>query len=257
MSDDFLDTDENTALEDSPQTSEFDDLIGYIDKKYTSAKSSRYNDETRWLQSYRNYRGIYGPDVKFTDAEKSRVFIKVTKTKVLAAYSQLCDVLFSQNRFPIGIEPTTLPEGVVDTAHIDPKEPADIPDEPEMPDLPLVYGFPGDGNELNAGDTADTLLAKLGPLENKLKDIENLKEGPGETQSSVTFQPAMVAAKKMEKKIRDQLEESAATKHLRFAAFESVLFGTGIMKGPFAFNKEYPTGMTKVTMIQWSRQYQK
>ena len=32
MSDDFLDTDENTALEDSPQTSEFDDLIGYIDK---------------------------------------------------------------------------------------------------------------------------------------------------------------------------------------------------------------------------------
>ena len=50
----------------------------------------------------------------------------------------------------------------------------------------------------------------------------------------------MVAAKKMEKKIRDQLEESAATKHLRFAAFESVLFGTGIMKGPFAFNKEYP-----------------
>ena len=164
MSDDFLDTDENTALEDSPQTSEFDDLIGYIDKKYTSAKSSRYNDETRWLQSYRNYRGIYGPDVKFTDAEKSRVFIKVTKTKVLAAYSQLCDVLFSQNRFPIGIEPTTLPEGVVDTAHIDPKEPADIPDEPEMPDLPLVYGFPGDGNELNAGDTADTLLAKLGPL---------------------------------------------------------------------------------------------
>ena len=240
MSDDFLDTDENTALEDSPQTSEFDDLIGYIDKKYTSAKSSRYNDETRWLQSYRNYRGIYGPDVKFTDAEKSRVFIKVTKTKVLAAYSQLCDVLFSQNRFPIGIEPTTLPEGVVDTAHIDPKEPADIPDEPEMPDLPLVYGFPGDGNELNAGDTADTLLAKLGPLENKLKDIENLKEGPGETQSSITFQPAMVAAKKMEKKIRDQLEESAATKHLRFAAFESVLFGTGIMKGPFAFNKEYP-----------------
>ena len=63
MSDDILDTDENTALEDSPQTSEFDDLIGYIDKKYTSAKSSRYNDETRWLQSYRNYRGIYGPDV--------------------------------------------------------------------------------------------------------------------------------------------------------------------------------------------------
>ena len=112
MADDFLDTDENTALEDSNQSIEYDDLISYIDKKFTTAKTARYTDETRWLQSYRNYRGIYGPDVKFTDAEKSRVFIKVTKTKVLAAFSQLCDVLFSQNRFPIGVEPTTLPDGV-------------------------------------------------------------------------------------------------------------------------------------------------
>ncbi len=179
MTDDFLDTDENTALNDSMQSSEYDDLIGFITQKYTSAKSSRYNDETRWLQSYRNYRGIYGPDVKFTDSEKSRVFIKVTKTKVLAAFGQLCDVLFSQNRFPIGVEPTTLPEGVLDTAHIDPKKPAGIEEEPDMPDIPLVYGFPGDGKDLEGGDTVDTLLAKLGPLENKLKDIENLQEGPG------------------------------------------------------------------------------
>ena len=240
MADDFLDTDENTALEDSNQSTEYDDLISYIEKKYTGAKTARYTDEARWLQSYRNYRGIYGPDVKFTDAEKSRVFIKVTKTKVLAAFSQLCDVLFSQNRFPIGVEPTTLPDGVVEAAHIDPKKPADMEQEPEMPDLPLVYGFNGDGKDFNAGDTADTLLAKLGPLEDKLKGIENLEKGFGQTQSSITFEPAMIAAKKMEKKIRDQLEESAATKHLRFSAFECVLFGTGIMKGPFAFNKEYP-----------------
>tara|TARA_R100000951_G_C2651826_1_gene184637 strand:- start:1727 stop:3922 length:2196 start_codon:yes stop_codon:yes gene_type:complete len=240
MADDFLDSDENTALEDSNQSTEYEDLISYVEKKFTTAKSARYTDEARWLQSYRNYRGIYGPDVKFTDAEKSRVFIKVTKTKVLAAFSQLCDVLFSQNRFPIGVEPTTLPEGVVDAAHIDPKKPAGMEEEPEMPDLPLVYGFNGDGKDFNAGDTADTLLAKLGPLENKLKGIENLEEGVGQTQSSITFEPAMLAAKKMEKKIRDQLEESAATKHLRHSAFECVLFGTGIMKGPFAFNKEYP-----------------
>ena len=49
-----------------------------------------------------------------------------------------------------------------------------------------------------------------------------------------------VAAKKMEKKIKDQLEESSATKHLRHTCFEAVLFGTGIMKGPFAVDKEYP-----------------
>ena len=51
----------------------------------------------------------------------------------------------------------------------------------------------------------------------------------------------MVAAKKMEKKIHDQLEESNARKQLRIAAFETALFGTGIMKGPFAYDKEYPS----------------
>ena len=44
----------------------------------------------------------------------------------------------------------------------------------------------------------------------------------------------------MEKKIHDQLEESGANKQLRNTAFEMALFGTGIMKGPFALDKEYP-----------------
>ena len=50
----------------------------------------------------------------------------------------------------------------------------------------------------------------------------------------------MIAAKKMQKKIHDQLEESSAGKHLRSTAFEMALFGTGVMKGPFAVDKEYP-----------------
>ena len=37
----------------------------------------------------------------------------------------------------------------------------------------------------------------------------------------------------------DQLEESGASKHLRSATFECSLFGTGIVKGPFAVDKEY------------------
>ncbi len=44
----------------------------------------------------------------------------------------------------------------------------------------------------------------------------------------------------MQKKIHDQLEESSASKHLRSTAFEMALFGTGVMKGPFAVDKEYP-----------------
>ena len=103
-----------------------------------------------------------------------------------------------------------------------------------------MYGFPGDGNDLQPGDTTDILKERLGPLQEDLEDLEGLKEGPGQTQSAITFHPAMAAAKKMEKKIRDQLEESSATKHLRLSVFECVLFGTAIMKGPFALDKEYP-----------------
>ena len=69
--------------------------------------------------------------------------------------------------------------------------------------------------------------------------MDNLKSGPAKTPTSPQFHPAEAAAKKMEKKIHDQLEESHAKKHLRAAAFETALFGTGIMKGPFAVDKEY------------------
>ena len=67
----------------------------------------------------------------------------------------------------------------------------------------------------------------------------------------------MIAAKKMQKKIHDQLEESGATKHLRNAAFEMALFGTGVMKGPFAVDKEYPNWNDDGNMTHCLKQYHK
>ena len=232
----MVDENELSALDDKKSDKKYDNLVSYVNSRFKRAKTSRYSDEERWTQAYRNYRGLYGPDVQFTETEKSRVFIKVTKTKVLAAYGQIIDVLFSQNRFPIGVEPTIIPEGVAESVHIDPKEQEQ---ERAMEEFKNLYGVPGDGNDLQPGDTTDALRERLGSLEDELKDLNGLKEGPGQTQSAITFNPAMAAAKKMEKKIKDQLEESAATKHLRHSVFECVLFGTAIMKGPFAVDKEY------------------
>ena len=73
---------------------------------------------------------MYGPDVQFTESEKSRVFIKVTKTKTLAAYGQIVDVLFANNKFPLSVDPTELPEGVVEDVHFDPKEPEQLRGKP-------------------------------------------------------------------------------------------------------------------------------
>jgi hypothetical protein len=95
--------------------------------------------------------------------------------------------------------------------------------------------------DLEPGETFPDFLDRLGGLEDELEPVaEKLEEGPGSTPSAIQLHPAEIAAKKMEKKIHDQLEESHAKKHLRAAAFESALFGTGVMKGPFAIDKEYP-----------------
>jgi hypothetical protein len=213
-------------------------VIAFITERYHRAEDTRRMDEERWIRGYRNYRGIYGPEVQFTEAEKSRVFIKVTKTKTLAAYGQIIDVLFANNNFPLSVEPTVLPEGVAEDVHFDPKNPN--PEEEDVGFEESPYGFRGDGRDLPPGATAKTLTERLGPLRNKLSGLLGLKEGPGVTPTALTFSPATIAAKKMEKKIHDQLGESNANKQLRSAAFEMALFGTGIMKGPFAVDKEYP-----------------
>ena len=233
--------DDSIALEDVEESITADvnvsGVIPFVMDRYQRAEDYRNNDEERWLRSYRNYRGLYGSDVQFTEAEKSRVFIKITKTKTLAAYGQIVDVLFAGNKFPISIEPTVLPEGVAKDVSFDPKMPEQLQQGNEM-DSP--YGFEGDGQDLPAGATEKDLLERLGPLEEKLKDITGLKEEIGKTPSAVTFSPAMIAAKNMEKQIMDQLQESGATKQLRSTSFEMALFGTGVMKGPFAVDKEYP-----------------
>ena len=240
--DEIMIEDDAIALDDTDESEVEDNdvssIIPFIVERYNRAEDYRYQDESRWLRAYRNYRGLYSPEVQFTDAEKSRVFIKVTKTKTLAAYSQIVDVLFANNKFPLSIEPTELPEGVVEDVHFDPKEPEELRGDT---DLESPYGFADDGKEFPKGATERSLQEKLGVFQNKLEGVsDKLKAGAGKTPTAIEFSPAMVAAKKMQKKIHDQLEESGATKNLRSSAFELALFGTGIMKGPFATDKEYP-----------------
>ena len=96
MAEEMFETDDVVAAEDALDSifKEKDSVIGFIKDRYKRSEDSRYADEQRWLKAYRNYRGLYGSDVQFTDAEKSRIFVKVTKTKTLAAYGQIVDVLF-------------------------------------------------------------------------------------------------------------------------------------------------------------------
>ena len=207
-------------------------VVALVQERFNKAETARYTDEQRWVRAYRNYRGLYGPDVAFTDTEKSRIFVKVTKTKVLAAYGQLVEVLFGNNKFPISIDPTTLPEGIAEAVHFESNPDMQKAKEPELD--------PED-TKLLPGETITDLSERIGAMKSRLAPVmDGLKEGEGTTATEITLHPAMISAKKMEKKIHDQLEESNASKKLRTAAFECALFGTGVMKGPFAVDKEYP-----------------
>jgi len=239
-------TDEVTAAEDGKE-SIFDskpDVVSFVEERFSRSEDARQGDEERWLRAYRNYRGLYSPDVQFTDTEKSRVFVKVTKTKTLAAYGQIVDVLFGNNKFPLTVDPSVLPDGVAESVHIDMNPNANQAGDAlrsvtqEKPSTP--YLIDGD-TKLKPGETLSDLRSRLGPLKDKLESVsDKIVEGDGTTPSTVTFHPALIAAKKMEKKIHDQLVESGASIHLRSMAFEQSLLGTGVMKGPFAVDKEYP-----------------
>ena len=219
-------------------------IVSFVEGRFKRAEDARLGDEERWMRAYRNYRGLYGPDVQFTSSEKSRVFVKVTKTKTLAAYGQIVDVLFGNNKFPLTVNPSVLPDGVAESVHIniDPNaEQAGATLRESFTDSPAPSYLFGPDTKLRPGETLRDLQDRLGPLSNKLAPVsDKIIEGDGTSPTTVTFHPAMIAAKKMEKKIHDQLNESAASKHLRSMAFEMALLGTGVMKGPFAVDKEYP-----------------
>ena len=213
-------------------------LAGLIQERFRSAETGRLNHERRWLQSYKNFRGTFNDSTtQFKQSERSKVFLKITKTKVLAAYGQIVDILFANKKFPLSVEPTPVPEGIAEFAHLE------TPLDEAMSDGP--FGYAGDGRQVPPGATEAMPLNKkdfLGGLRSMFGNAP-IVEGPanmGEPQIS----PAQKAALNMEKLIQDQLLETNAVNVLRAAVFEAALFGTGIVKGPLNHNK---------TISRWQR----
>ena len=221
-------------------------LIGIIKGRFTQAENARDLAEKRWIRAYENYRGLYAKNVKFRESEKSRVFVKITKTKVLAAFGQLVDVIFGTGKFPIGISETKVPEGETDIAHLDINNPtpgietteAEIPDDiGNRIDNPYDVGYEGDGRTLKPGASFYNGIFE-DSLEDQAKDAGILTDGASANPQAIELNPAQRAARRMEKLIHDQIDESNGSSEIRNALLESALLGTGIVKGPFNFNKK-------------------
>ena len=214
-------------------------LVGLVEDRYVSAKLARDLDESRWLTAYHNYRGLYAKNLRFRESEKSRVFVKVTKTKVLAAFGQLVDVIFGAGKFPIGVTETKMPEGVSEYARLE-ATPSIETSEPQMGDQtedPYDVGYEGDGRVLKPGATFNKGKFETIQLDKMAEEKGMLSEGASPDPQVLELSPAKQAARRMEKIIHDQIEESNGASEIRNALFESALFGTGIVKGPFNFNK--------------------
>lgn len=264
--DDVLSTINASQLEEDPSIEQLtqikNQLVSTIETRFYEAERGRRSEEQRWLEAYHNYRGVYGKSVKFRENEKSRVFIKITKTKVLAAYGQLIDAVFSGFKFPISISDTRVPEGIAKEAHLNPLKdqlgigstntpdiegnlnPSSIITEDNrgnvLEDEGSFYGYPGDGRELKDRPTHLDESIFLGGLEEEYTDQQGnvvLEEGPSKAPNSPEIEPSKIAARRMEKLIHDQIEESNGASELRSALFEATLLGTGVIKGPFNYNK--------------------
>jgi len=235
--------DENTAvLEGEPKSDEerraLTALAGSVIDKYEAAKRNRLVTETRWMDAHDAFRGIFKDS--FTSTEKSKVFIKLTKTKTLAAHGQITDILFGQGKIPLRVEATESPMGIADTVTIT-AEPA--PEE-EVPEFNPI-GFEGDGNDLQPGDTIDSRTSRIGEaLKKKLGLIpeENITEDPAAI--GLKKSPADEAADALNVEIQDQLTESNAQIELRKAILQAAQLGSGCIKGPFIIEKEYPNWTT-------------
>ena len=100
---------------------------------------------------------------------------------------------------------------------------------------PYDVGYEGDGKVLKPGATL-----QKGIFEESLEDSieDQLVEGFSPNPQALEISPAQKAARRMEKLIHDQIDESKGSSEIRNALLESSLLGTGIVKGPFNFNKK-------------------
>ena len=167
-------------------------------------KDARNDIEDEWLSSFRQFLGEYDPDVlaKLTGS-RSKVFVGLTRTKVMSAFSRLVDLLFQSGQDFYSVEPTPIPE-------LDPIE----------------------MTEITKQATAEVMQASGAASPTMVMDIINERrdELTDEIRDEVRRR-AKLASGEMTILIRDQLVEANAEQKIKEAIMESCIFGTGCIKG--------------------------
>ena len=94
------------------QAQELKSLGAMLQARFLTYKDARKETENEWIKDLRQYSGQYEPEViaKLNEAgARSKVYVGLTRTKVMAAYSRIVDLLFQTGDSFYGIEPTPRP----------------------------------------------------------------------------------------------------------------------------------------------------
>jgi hypothetical protein len=214
----------------------------FVRQKYELAIRHRKTIESRWLKAFNQFRGNYSQEeiealnaIKAINPRASEAFIKVTKTKTLAAYGSIIEVVASNGRLPISVEATPEPEGIA-------KEVFKVSEDNTLyDDHASAIGYKGDGKEIDPGSTFRDLFSGLGKKYEKLFQGGKPISGKSPDQNAMpSVHPSRESAERMDSVIQDQLLELDALSKLQGCLWEVVVFGTGILKGPFTFKEVTP-----------------
>lgn len=191
---------------DGQQEQELQSLGHRLKDIFQEYKDARKETENEWLKDLRQYNGQYEPEIlaRLNDhgGARSKVFVGLTRTKVMAAYSRIVDLLFQHGDLYFAVHPTPI-------ADIDPLTAARMRQQ-AMQEVMMASGM------ADPMQNQDLMVERMGELEEGFKEVEQ--------------KMAEEAAKNMTVQIQDQLIEESADQKLKQSILEACIFGSGAVK---------------------------
>ena len=195
---------EENKESDGVQDHSVQSLGAHLSQTFQEYKDARKETENEWLRDLRQYNGQYEADVlaRLNDAgARSKVFVGLTRTKVMAAYSRIIDLLFQHGDQFFNVEATPVPD----------LDPMAVIQMKQLATQQIV-----DASQMDPNMNQDLIMERMAELEEDLK--EKYKE------------IAETAAESMTVDILDQLIETNAEQKLKESILEACIFGSGAVK---------------------------
>lgn len=173
-------------------------------------KAYRRPKEMEWLESLRQYKGLYDPNVKI-DADNSHVYPKLTRSKINIVLSRLHEMLFPELDRNWELLPT--PEPKIAQAIINQLAMSLVKQPPIDPQTGQPQIDPTTGQ----------------PMRPVLPTVEEVRKAIKDFSAETS--------KKMQNVIDDQLVEMDYSEETKKVLRSGLLYGTGVMKGPLVFHR--------------------